>query len=88
MVNWLLKNSVGGMAIAAFFPFLIYVSIQAGVNQFLSQKSDLLYQIQVQQPPDRLSDGSGLTVTTSRYYTPSRIDSNKAGIVPDDVQID
>ena len=30
-----------------------------------------------------LSDGSGLVLTISRYYPPSRIDINKHGIVPD-----
>lgn len=34
-----------------------------------------------------LSDGSGLTVTTSRYYPPSGIDINHTGIAPD-VEID
>jgi carboxyl-terminal processing protease len=33
-----------------------------------------------------LSDGSGLTVTISRYYPPSGIDINKKGIRPDIVQ--
>ena len=30
-----------------------------------------------------LSDGSGITVTTSRYYPPSGVDINHQGIVPD-----